>query len=47
MRSTLEKYLKPYEFTPDEENTVMGLTWNVGCMDCARLWDYYMVRDRV
>jgi hypothetical protein len=42
-----EKYLAPYDLSPKDEHTVIGLAWKVGCIDCGRLWDYYMVRDDV
>ena len=42
-----EDFLEPYNLSPDDRDTVMGLAWNKGCIDCGRLWDNYMVRDDV
>jgi hypothetical protein len=38
-----EEYLEPYNLSPDDFDTVVGHAWKVGCIDCGRLWDHYMV----
>jgi hypothetical protein len=42
-----EEFLEPYNLSEDDYDTVIGLAWKVGCIDCGRLWDHYMVRDEV
>jgi hypothetical protein len=42
-----ESYLEPYNLSPDDLHTVLGLAWKVGCIDCGHLWDHYMVRAGV
>jgi hypothetical protein len=42
-----DDYLEPYNLSPDDLGTVVGLALNKGCIDCGRLWDNYVVRDDV
>ena len=42
-----DDFLAPYNLSPDDALTVVGLAWKKGCIDCGRLWDQYMVRHDV
>jgi hypothetical protein len=42
-----EEYLEAYNLSSEDFDTVVGLAWKVGCIDCGRMWDHYMVRKDV